>query len=153
MRHIIFVLLLVVAVTSCASGSGGDNLDVNNSITVTAPLQVNSFYVNDFIGLLVQNNTKDNIKMSAEYGIHVLEKNQAEWLDVVVINPYISPTTIAPQSDKELDFAYLNFLFEYDVQVDTTFRFMVKGVNQRTDKEVYAFVDLILSPCYIKFNC
>src|SRR5215510_123922 len=97
MRKLVIAIMMLAVIVSCSKtrkSTVTNNLekDINKTITLTAPSQVNSFRANDFVGLVVQNNSEDKIALSFDYGVNVMALKESTWEFVIIIkDAYISP--------------------------------------------------------------
>jgi hypothetical protein len=142
------MIFVALCNTACGSRSSGDlDEDINQTITIVAPPQVNSLKANDFIGLVIQNNSDDKIELSYEYGVNIKRMKENQWFDfMTVMDAYLSPTSLSSKSQKEFSFTYIDFILKIEIQEPEVLRFTVMGVNQSTSQEVYAYIDLNLLP-------
>jgi len=148
----LFYILMMLYISSCnvenhSSDSNDQQQDINQTITISAPPQVNQLKINDSVGLLIQNHSEDKIELSYAYGVNIKKQMENQWFDVLtVMDAYLSPTVLSSQSQKDFRFTYIEFIPKLQAEAPTTFRFTVRGIKQSTKHEVYAFVDLKLSP-------
>jgi hypothetical protein len=147
----IFILIFVVACnkTSTSYLSDSRTQDINQTITLSAPPLVNPLKVNDFVGLEIQNNVENQIKLSDTYGVKIMRMKENQWSDFLTITDAysaLSPATLAPKSQEGFNSSYVSFIPNIKIEAPETFRFMVKGINESTNQEVYAYIDLKLSP-------
>jgi hypothetical protein len=152
MRKIFILTFILASLVSCSktrNSTDGNNLeqDINKTITLAAPSQLNVLRANGFIGLVVQNNSEDKIALSFDYGVTVMALKENKWKDVLTIkDAYISPVVLSPKSGAGDNSTLIDIAFRMQVQEPTVFRFKVKGVNQSTNREAYAYIDLTLLP-------
>lgn len=148
-------ILLILVMTLIASCKSRENstvqnsslLDTNNAITINAPPQINSFKTNDFVGLVVQNNSEDLIALPPDYGVNIRMSKDNQWVNITdFTTTFKSLVILAPKSKKDLSFMLFDVIPKVEIQTPTTFRFTANGINQSTNQEVYAYIDLQLSP-------
>lgn len=142
-------LFLPVVISSCVSSvnSATTASDVNKTITVTAPAQINTFKLDDFVGIAVENNSDHEVLLSPEGSIEITVTSEGQPRNVRnSLNSSNREILLSPQSQKYTNQTLFGVIPDIKEQGKITVRITVKGKDQTTNQDVSAYVDLILSP-------
>lgn len=142
-------LFLPVVISSCVSSvnSATTASDVNKTITVTAPAQINTFKLDDFVGIAVENNSDHEVVLSPEGSIEITVTSEGQPRNVRnSLNSSNREILLSPQSQKDTNQTLFGVIPDIKEQGKITVRITVKGKDQTTNQDVSAYVDLILSP-------
>lgn len=142
-------LFLPVVISSCVSSvnSATTASDVNKTITVTAPAQINTFKLDDFVGIAVENNSDHEVLLSSEGSIEITVTSEGQPRNVRnSLNSSNREILLSPQSQKYTNQTLFGVIPDIKEQGKITVRITVKGKDQTTNQDVSAYVDLILSP-------
>ena len=147
----IVVLFLFIILASCTSSHTINSvepvIDVNKTITVTAPTQINTFKLNDFIRIAVQNNSDHEVLLSPENTIEITRMSEGQSTNVSnSLNSSNSEILLSPQSQKDTNQTLFAVIPDIKVQGAVTVRITVRGIDQTTNQEISGFIDLTLTP-------
>jgi hypothetical protein len=147
---IMILAIFSITVTSCndhneVSDSIDSSSEGNYGLTVSAPPQVNSFKINDFISIIVQNNTNHEISITQD-GISLWIKNGNDWVEIKK-SLDVRGRILSAKSNKDYSLTLLEILPEViNNNSPVIVRIYITGVDQLTGEKVQGYVDVNLSP-------
>lgn len=145
-----FAIISLLVTTSCNFKSTQESVkqenDINKTITISAPLQINTFKLHDFVGIAVQNNSDHEVLISLESDIDIKAKKENQWVSIPVIQKSSRKILLAPKDQKEMSLTIFDIIPDIQGQNQATIRITIKGIDQSTKQEVFGYLDLVLSP-------
>lgn len=146
----ILILASCLLIASCnsneATASTAESNDINSSITVTAPPSVNTYKLNDFVRVFVQNNSDHEVLISLENAIDIRLESGNEWLNVSNSQKSFREILLSPKDQKETSLTLFSVIPEIKAEKAVTVRITIAGLDQSTKQEVSGYVDIILNP-------
>jgi hypothetical protein len=142
--------LFFMAITACNVNSTPSNYinpnqDKNNEISVSAPSQVNAFKINDFVTIIVQNNSEHEIALKRE-GINLLLKNGTDWVEIENSADF-RDRILSPKANKDYSLTMIVVFPEVPMKESSvTVRVTIIGIDQLTNEKYQGYVDVILFP-------
>jgi hypothetical protein len=148
---IIIWIIFSCMITSCSNKDGqynftDTNIKGNDEIAVFAPPQVNTFRINDFVTVVVQNNSEHEIAIT-QNGISLSLMDGNGWIRIdntVEIRDVILQTK---RNNKDFSLTMI-VVFPKVVKNDRSVivRINITGIDQFTAEKVQGYVDVMLSP-------
>jgi hypothetical protein len=143
---ILATVFLIVLVSSCSNGSNEQKPE-SNEITVSAPPQINTFKINDFVNVVVQNNSEHEMALMPD-GISILLKNGDEWIHVENSANVVRNKIILRTKDN-IDYSLTDLSIFPEITTrnySVILRITITGIDQSTSEKVIAYVDVTLFP-------
>jgi hypothetical protein len=147
----IFVLFLAITLASCTASKTVDSVesvtDVNKTITVSAPAQINTFKLNDFVRIAVQNNSDHEVLLFPESTVEIIMTSEAQSTNIHnSLNSSKSEILLSPKSSENTNQTLYTVIPDIQGPKKVTIRIIVKGKVPETNQEVSAYLDITLKP-------
>mgnify|MGYP000849905591 CR=1 FL=1 len=157
--NILIIISLVTLLSGCNMGSQNELSGVdlpleqmNNDLTLIAPPELNEFDTGKYVGFVLANNANTPIILSANYGIHLYQLANNEWMPIEDIMDYGNEEKIIyPISEGSFQEVVLVAHPKVEMKdKPVTVRVVVVGkyllANGNIGDEVGAYVDITLPP-------
>ena len=147
---ILMCVLLAIVNTACTTTGQTSTVVVDdanqgnqNLISVSAPAQINTFKIDDFVSVVVENNTEHKVAITQQ-GISLLLKNGLTWVKIEN-SVDVRNRILEPNYNK--DFSLTEIVIFPEIMTSDSvveIRVTVTGIDQQTKKAYQGFVDLTL---------
>lgn len=156
----ILVVVLLLFASSCSKslpdqmpnlGIRGDELEFNKYIRLTVPQQLNSYKSGKFVGLEIENLSKQKWNFNLTKDILIYQYQDNKWIEVSdkMVNIGALELTLEPKGQSPLDKQLVNVLPNVKNDQSITLRIFLilhGGTAEETKQTKSGFVDVFLRP-------
>jgi len=144
----LFVLItFLLTLTSCGSPQKPPAIEAkSDAVTITVPPEVNTFKINDFVNVEVQNNLDHEILLSLDSAIDIKAKQEDNWITVPLAQKLSRKILLSSQSEKDTSLTLFSIIPQIQSGKATDIRITIKGIDQLTNQELFGYVDITLNP-------
>lgn len=149
-RFVIFLALLLSMIVASCNTSSPATLPLNrkSAITVSVPPELNTYKLNDFVTIVVQNNSNYEIAFLPQDGITLFMKSGDRWINIenLIPNSLDRKIILSPQSQTENSSMTVDVVPKASDINSVIIRIWVVGKYQSTSQKVEGYVDVTLYP-------
>ncbi len=142
---VIFSSLLFVSCSSVTSTITPQH--EQNAISISAPPELNTYKINDFVTILIQNKSENKIALSDENGIILSLKSDDKWINIknMMMNSLNGKTILQPQSQPEENSITVDIVPDIQNTTMAIVRITITGTDLSTNQIIQNYIDVTLS--------
>jgi hypothetical protein len=140
-------ILFLLSTASCSNSSETAAFATQtNEFVVSAPPQVNSFRLDDFITVVVKNNSEHERSLAQDSIAILIGKDETTWIETKNLS-HVREIILSPKSNHDYSLTAIVVLPDISNIIDAvTIRIVVTATNPATNAIYKGFVDVTLVP-------